>query len=90
MCDSRLLLGVESWPCCTGGAIQKLHVQRMKWLRSIDSSEIRSRDKDNDCSDDVEQSKEHKELEQDVLLDSNKTTPLSRYVLEDLPIALAS
>ena len=22
MCDSRLLFGVESWPCCTGGAIQ--------------------------------------------------------------------
>ena len=76
MCDSRLLFGVESWPCCTGGAIQKLHVQRMKWLRSIDSSEIRTRDKEVDCSDVVEQSTEHKEPEQDVLgrLEQNHTT----------------
>ena len=67
---------VESWPCCTGGAVQKLHVQRMKWLRSIDSSEVRSRDKENDCSDDAEQSTEHKEPERDVLcrLEQNYTT----------------
>ena len=89
MCDSRLLFGVESWPCCTGSAVQKLHVQRMKWLRSIDSSEVRSRDKDGDCSDDNEQSTENKEPEQDVLcrLEQN---PLLRYVLAGLPIALAS
>ena len=43
VCDSRLLYGVESWPCCTSSAIQKLHVQRMKRLRGIDSSEVRSR-----------------------------------------------
>ena len=48
----------------------------MKWLRSIDSSEIRTCDKEDDCSDDVEQSTEHKELEQDVLcgLEQNHTT----------------
>ena len=76
MCDSRLLIGVESWPCCTGSATHKLHVQRMKWLRSIDSSEVRSRDKEGDCSDDTEQSTEHKEPERDVLcrLEQNHTT----------------
>ena len=83
MFDSRLLFGVESWPCCTGSAIQKLHVRRMKWMRSIDSS--RSRDKVSDCSDDVEQSTEHKEPERDVLcrLEQNHTTV-------DVPIAIAS
>ena len=76
MCDSRLLFGVESWPCCTGSAFQKLHVQRMKWLRSIDSSEVRSREKESDCSDDAEQSTEYKEPERDVLcrLEQNQTT----------------
>ena len=76
MCDSRLLFGVESCPCCTGDAIQKLHVQRMKWLRSIDSSEVRTRDKEDDCSGDDEQSTEHKEPERDVLcrLEQNHTT----------------
>ena len=52
------------------------HVQRMKWLRSIDSSELRSRDQASDCSDDAEQSTEHKEPERDVLcrLEQNHTT----------------
>ena len=76
MCNSRLLFGVESWPCCTGSAIQKLHLQRMKWLRSIDSSEVRSRDKESDCRDDAEQSTEHKKPERDVLcrIEQNQTT----------------
>ena len=54
MCDSRLLFGVEGWLCCIDSAIQKLHVKRMIWLRSTDSSGVRSR------SDDAEQSTVHK------------------------------
>ena len=68
MCDSRLLFGVESWPGCTGNAIQKLHVQR-----SIDSSEVRSRDRESDCSDDDKQSAERKEPEQYVLCKLGQT-----------------
>ena len=79
MCDSRLLFGFESWPCCTGSAIQKLHVQRMKWLRSIDSSEVRSSNP---------QSTEN--LSEMFFASSNKITPLLRYVFEGLPTALAS
>ena len=74
MCDSRLLSGVECRPCCTGSAIQKLHVQRMKWLRTIDLSEVRSRDKESDCSDDAEQPTEHKEPDRDVLCRLEHTT----------------
>ena len=93
MCDSRLLFGVESWPCCTGSAFQKLpraaYEVVAKWLRSMDSSEVRSCDKVSDCSDDAEQSTERKELEQYVL-HRNKITPLLMYVLEGLLLALAS
>ena len=65
-------IGAHAWSAlqrnaCHGGAIQKLHVQRMTWLRSIDSSDVRTRDKQGDYSDDAEQSTEHKEPERNVL-----------------------
>ena len=48
----------------------------LKWLRSVDSSEVRSRDNVSECSDDAGQSTEHKEPERDVLckLEQNHTT----------------
>ena len=72
--DSCLVLKVGL--VVSGSATQKLHVQRMKWWRSIDSSEVRARDKVSDCSDDAQQSTERKELEQDVLhgLEQHHTT----------------